>query len=240
MLAPAAGADAAALDAAAEVRAADQMLREEMVRMLEADASAYPVPGAPESKGKKRKPLKRFAPEAVEAAAALVAAESAAMGGAAPSSAVLAAAAAKASAELAYVPSLQKYAPLSGVTRAEALQAPQQALQLLKNFMARDAKKAGKAEKKLEVLLGGYKKRAAALAKEMDKGHTALLEKRIELACFQALMAREGLAGPQRASDLEAMVSLQVAKEDALQERYAELLRTRDTLHAQLRSRGGA
>jgi len=32
-------------------------------------------------------------------------------------------------------------------------------------------------------------------------------------------MAREGLAGPQRASDLEAMVSLQVAKEDALQER---------------------
>jgi pre-mRNA-splicing factor CDC5/CEF1 len=157
MLAPATGADAAALDVSPHARAADQMVREEMVRMLEADAAAYPVPGAPEAKGRKRKPLKPLAPDAAAAAAAMVEAEVEAMrgGGPPPDLATLGAACASAAAELAYVPSLQKYAPLSSVTRQEALQAPQQQLQLLKNFMARDAKRAGKAEKKLEVLLGG-------------------------------------------------------------------------------------
>ena len=38
-----------------------------------------------------------------------------------------------------------------------------QQLQLVKNFMARDAKKAAKLEKKLDVTLGGYKKREGAL-----------------------------------------------------------------------------
>jgi len=239
MLAPAAGADAAALDASPHARAADQMVREEMVGMLEADAASYPVPGAPEATGRKRKPLKPLAPEAAAAAAALVEAEAQAMRGGEPppAGASLGAACAAAAAELAYVPSLQRYAPLSSVTRQEAVQAPQQQLQLLKNFMARDAKRAGKAEKKLEVLLGGYKKRASALSKDLERRHDSILEKRVELECFRVLQHREALAGPQREEQLAAMLASQEAREDELQSRYAELLRTRETLLQQTRAR---
>merc|ERR1719291_369135 len=76
-----------------------------------------------------------------------------------------------AAAEIAYVPSQQRYARLSAVSKAERLQAPQQQLQLVKNFMARDAKRAAKAEKKVDLLLGGYKKRATALSQELLSKH---------------------------------------------------------------------
>lgn len=242
MLAPPSGADAAGLDAAEEIRAADQLLRAEMVRMLEADAASYPVQGAPELKGKKRRPLRPLPEEDMAAASAMLDEETASLAAAAPplDEASVRAAAEAAGGELSYVPSLQRYAPIASVPPAEALQAPQQALQLLKNFMARDAKRAGKAEKKLDVLLGGYKKRAAALGKEIEAQHAAVAERRIELACFEALRGREALAGPQRAEELSELLSVQTSKEEELQARYAELLRTRDSLRQQLRTRAEA
>jgi len=222
----------------AEFAAADQMLRDEMVRMLEADACAYPVPGAPEP-SKKRKALKPLPPELLDEAKRLLAEEVQAMGGA-PSAEELEAARAAAAAELAYVPSQQRYVRLSGVSKPERLQAPQQQLQLVKNFMARDGKKAQKVEKKLELLLGGYKKRSASLSSSAVALHTTVQEKRVELTCFEALRAREALAAPQRLSDLSALLSEQTAREAELQAEYAELKATRALLASQLKQRANS
>ena len=177
-------ASAATGDTHAELRTADQMVRDEMLKMLEADAFSFPVKGAPEPK--KRKPLKQLPAEAMAAAKELLAVEVAELTRAfpPPSGDDLKSSWDAASAELAYVPSQQRFAPLSSVSVAERLQVPQQQLQLIKNFMAKDAKKAGKVEKKLDVLLGGYKKRSVSLAAEIqEKQQVRFLRALYEYMC---------------------------------------------------------
>jgi len=214
--------------------AADQLVREEMIKMLEADASAFPVKGAPEVK--KKKPLKQLPAELLAAAKEMLAAEVEALQQAVPppSAAELEAAMEEVSTELAYVPSLQKFGLLSQASKAERLQVPQQQLQLVKNFMARDAKKAAKIEKKLDVLLGGYKKRASALAADLQEKQQLVRDKDIELNCFKQLQGHEAIALPQRLSEMQALVGEQTAREAELQAKYAELERMRLTLREQL------
>lgn len=219
---------------------AEAMMTEEMVRMLEADATAFPPPGAPEG-GKKRKPLKPLPPELLESAKAMLAAELEAIGG--PSAEEFAAAWEAADAKLAYIPSLQTYAALDSVSAADRLEAYSQQLQLLRNHMAKDQKKATKIEKKLEVTLGGYRKRAKAAAAEMEQQHDAIAEKKLQLNCFERLAQGEALARPQRLGELEGLVTAQAEREKVLQARYAELLRVRQTLREQLqalRARAGS
>lgn len=219
---------------------AEAMMTEEMVRMLEADASAFPPPGAPEG-GKKRKPLKPLQPELLESAKAMLAAELEAIGG--PSADEFATAWEAADAKLAYIPSLQTYAALDSVSAPDRLEAFSQQLQLLRNHMARDQKKATKIEKKLEVTLGGYRKRAKAVAAEIEQQHDAIAEKKLQLNCFERLAQGEALARPQRLGELEALVKAQAEREKVLQTRYAELLRVRQTLREQLqalRARAGS
>ena len=217
---------------AAAYGAADQLLRDEMVKMLESDACAFPVKGAPEAAVKKRKPYKLLEPQLLQQAAQLLRDEQEALAKEAPlpSAEAMREAWEAAAAELIYVPSKQRYAPSSSVGKAERLQAAQQQLQLVKNFMAKDSKKCAKVEKKLDVTQGGYKKRAAALASQLVATQAEVREKRIELACFEALHAQEGLARPQRLSQMAALLSEQTRREAELQTRYAELLRTRDGL----------
>ena len=255
---------------------------------------------------------------------------------------------------------LHRYASSSTVGKAERLQAYQQQLQLVKNFVTRDHKKAQKVEKRLELTLGGYRKRTATLRTEIvDKqqarravppppyhtlttplsrpyhalttplttplphtpctpttalprnlvrvpciqqpfacqahssrahavhtpctpmrtcmharahalamhmhmhvrmsctqtrvvhahGHAhahahvpyayathvqACHEKRLELGCFEMLQQQEALARPQRLAQMGTLVSEQSVREAQLQASYAELLRKRDSLLAQL------
>ena len=227
--APPTAAEAAALGGDA-LAAADRLLREEVVKMLEADACAYPVKGAPEAR--KKRPLKPLPPEALAAAREAIAAEAAALAAAdpPPPAAELAAAAEAAAADLAYVPSQQRYAPLSSASSADQLQSAQQQLQLVKNFMERDAKKAAKLEKKLDVTLGGYKKREGALRAELLRLQQELQQKTIEAACFAKLHSNEALAVPQRLSQMAALVSEQTAREAELQARYKQLSAERQAL----------
>ena len=135
-----------------------------------------------------------------------------------------------AAADLAYVPSQQRYAPLSSASSADQLQSAQQQLQLVKNFMERDAKKAAKLEKKLDVTLGGYKKREGALRAELLRLQQELQQKTIEAACFAKLHSNEALAVPQRLSQMAALVSEQTAREAELQARYKQLSAERQAL----------
>ena len=113
-------------------------------------------------------------------------------------------------------------------------EASQQQLHLYKNLLTRDAKRAAKLEKKLELLLGGYRKRSAALATRCVAARQAISERQIELGCFEKLAGQEGLARMQRLAALEKYVHEQREREKELQAQYAELARTRLTLQESL------
>jgi len=222
-------------DEVAALEAAEKLLRDEVVKMLESDASHFPVPGAPEPT-KKKKPYKLLDAALLGQAKDLIAAEAAAIAEAQPlpSADEMRKAWGEVQAELIYVPSKQRYASSSTVGKAERLQAYQQQLQLVKNFVTRDNKKAQKVEKRLELTLGGYRKRTATLRTEIVDKQQACHEKRLELGCFEMLQQQEALARPQRLAQMGTLVSEQSVREAQLQASYAELLRKRDSLLAQL------
>jgi len=224
-------------DEAVGLEAAEKLLRDEVVKMLESDASHFPVKGAPEP-GKKKKPYKLLDVALLGQAQDMIAAEVALIAAAQPlpSADELRQAWGEVQATLIYVPSIQRYAPSSSVGKAERLQAYQQQLQLVKNFMTRDNKKAQKVEKRLELTLGGYRKRAATLRAEIVNKQQACHEKRLELGCFEMLQQQEDLARPQRLAQMGVLVSEQSVREAQLQAEYAELLRKRDSLLEQLKA----
>jgi pre-mRNA-splicing factor CDC5/CEF1 len=214
--------------------AAAKLLATETLRMLEADASNDPPKGAPDGV-KKRKSLRPMEPALLDEAERLLREEMAPLDAAlAASPQELRSIWERLTDEFIYVPSLQAYAEQSSVGVKEQVGASEQELQLLKTLMQRDAKKATKAEKKLETLLGGYRKRAAALEKKCQGQQAAVREKQVELGCFEALRRSEGLARPQRLSAMEAFAREQLEREAQLQARYAELQRKRLTLREQL------
>ena len=178
------------------VAAASALINSEALKMLESDACVFPVEGAPDGAAKKRKPLKPIEPERLENAARLVAD---ALGdlhaGEAPPPPPEAYAAAweAAEARLAYIPSLQRYEDMDRVSNEDALGAQKQQLQLLRNVMTKDGKKAAKLEKKLDMLLGGYKKRAAAVAAACVASQASFEARGIERQCFERLQRHGAL-----------------------------------------------
>ena len=210
--------------------AADKMLREEMVKMLEADACTHPLKTGPQPRQRKLKPLLE---ETLAQARHLLGAEIKMLtqsDGQPPPRAEKEAVWVAATAKWAYMPLRQRYCELSTVSAQEQLQAPQQQLQLLRTLIVKDGKRAAKLESKIEVLLGGYRKRETVLSKQLRMTHTELESRRAELGCFEALRHREVLAVPQRLGELLALIGQQRACEIKLQARYDELCRTRAML----------
>ena len=99
--------------------------------------------------------------------------------------------------EVIYVPALRKYTDASSVPAADVAIAREQQLHLCKNSLTREGKNAAKLEKKLELLLGGYRRRSALLSARCETAAQAVSEKQIELGCFAALADQEDVARSQ-------------------------------------------
>ncbi|GJE97929.1 pre-mRNA splicing factor component-domain-containing protein [Phanerochaete sordida] len=93
--------------------------------------------------------------------------------------------------------------------------------------MAREAQKAAKSEKKLNVTLGGYQARARALAQRVVGGFDELQRTQGEHDAFAHLRANERATGPARVGALKEEVERLEARERMLQGRYAELAHER-------------
>ena len=126
---------------------------------------------------------------------------------------------------LAYVPSLQMYADRCSTGEDDRMAASEQQQLLLKNLMARDAKRAGKVEKKLETLSGGYRKRALGLERKCSGLLQGLLDKLIDMRSLKSLDSLETHAKSQRLATVRAQLSYQSDREAELQNAYAALLR---------------
>lgn len=70
--------------------------------------------------------------------------------------------------------------------------------QLNRSSMTKQAKKAAKLEKKLKLLTGGYRSRAAALSKQINDTHEQCEQSFVEMNTFKRLQELEAQAIPRR------------------------------------------
>lgn len=89
--------------------------------------------------------------------------------------------------------------------------------------MSKEANKASKSEKKLNVTLGGYQARSKALARRITDAFDELQITKVDLESFSRLKVNESAAGPRRVSALKEEVEKLARREKMLQERYSEL-----------------
>ncbi|KAI8057057.1 pre-mRNA splicing factor component-domain-containing protein [Syncephalis plumigaleata] len=114
------------------------------------------------------------------------------------------------------------------LSKKDAIKEEQQRFDVLKQAMMKEASRAAKVEKKLNITLGGYQARSRALRKQVSETHKELDQVSLELASFDALRLSETGAIPRRIEQLQEEVDMLAKRETTLQQRYASLARERD------------
>jgi pre-mRNA-splicing factor CDC5/CEF1 len=142
--------------------------------------------------------------------------------------------------DIIYVPQLKKYMRSSRAAKPQKASAIQARFDNLLNHMKKEAQRAAKLEKKLNVYFGGYMIRADTLLKQIADTHAQLDQAYTELECFKALQAKERAAIPLRIEKLSQEVNEQAQRENRMQLKYANLVVERDNVQQQLLSLGPA
>ncbi|EDQ87725.1 uncharacterized protein MONBRDRAFT_33087 [Monosiga brevicollis MX1] len=124
---------------------------------------------------------------------------------------------------IVHVPSQQKFARVETVSQKEKIEGLEVEHRQLREHMAKDNKKAAKLEKRLNIALGGYQKRAQGLRQSIEEMVMEMAECQAQLKGFEVLRLAELAAIPERLGELKARVSAQEAKQTALQLRYKAL-----------------
>ena len=96
-----------------------------------------------------------------------------------------------------------------------------------RDLMTREAGKIAKAEKKLNVTLGGYQVRSKALIQKVADLFGELQRGHVDYESFSRLRINENAAGPARVESLKEEVDRLARREKMLQDRYAELVSER-------------
>ncbi|KAH9951419.1 pre-mRNA splicing factor component-domain-containing protein [Amylocystis lapponica] len=92
-----------------------------------------------------------------------------------------------------------------------------------REVMSKEASKAAKLEKKLNVTLGGYQARSKTLDQRITDAFGEMEKVKIDHDSFVGLRTNESATGPARVSALKEEVDKLERREKLLQERYAEL-----------------
>jgi len=132
--------------------------------------------------------------------------------------------------QLLFLPNQQRYTRAALASKKDRIESVEKRLEINRNHMTEEAKRAAKIEKKLKVLLGGYQARAVGLSKQIGDMHDQLDQLRIEADTFQLLSTQEHHAIPRRMEALEEDVRRQTEREYVLQHRYSDLMYERDEL----------
>ncbi|OTF76916.1 cell division cycle 5-like protein [Euroglyphus maynei] len=135
--------------------------------------------------------------------------------------------------QLLYLPAQNRYTKASMVSKRERIESIDSRLEQNRQHMTREAKKAGKIEKKLSILLGGYQQRSQEMAKQFRECWQHIEQSNLELYSFQSLKVREDRAIQKRIGQLNQDVKRQEERERSLQYRYAQLLKQREELQDQ-------
>ncbi|KAE8677028.1 Cell division cycle 5-like protein [Hibiscus syriacus] len=132
--------------------------------------------------------------------------------------------------DLMYFPTRNAYGLSSVAGNMEKLAALQTEFENVKKKMDADKSKAESMEKKYNVLTQGYEKRAATLWLQIESTYKQTATAGTELECFQDLQKQEQLAASHRINGLWEEVQKQKELEQTLQRRYGNLMAELESL----------
>ena len=128
---------------------------------------------------------------------------------------------------LAFDARQHRYVDPASLSPEERMEGYSALLNESRDLMAREAGKISKAEKKLNVTLGGYQARSKALIQKMSDLFGELQRGHVDYESFSRLRINENAAGPARVESLKEEVDKLARRERMLQDRYAELVSER-------------
>ncbi|XP_043464216.1 cell division cycle 5-like protein [Leptopilina heterotoma] len=125
--------------------------------------------------------------------------------------------------QILYLEPQKRYTRATLVSKKDRIDACERKLEENRMLMTGEAKRAAKMEKKLKILTGGYQGRAQALAKQLNDTWTQIEQLRLELSTFKFLKGQEEAALPRRINALVEDVNRQKEREKQLQSKFAQL-----------------
>ncbi|KAF9605651.1 hypothetical protein IFM89_017994 [Coptis chinensis] len=132
--------------------------------------------------------------------------------------------------DLMYFPSRYAYGLSSVAGNMEKLAALQNEFENVKRRMDDETKKANRLEQKTKLLTQGYETRAGKLWSQIEATFKQMDTAATELECFQALQKQEHFAASHRTSGLVEEISKQKEFEENLQKRYGNLIAEEDRI----------
>lgn len=125
--------------------------------------------------------------------------------------------------QVLFLPNQNRYTRANLASKKDRLESAEKRLEINRNHMSREAKRAAKMEKKLRILTGGYQTRAQTLIKQLCELYEQADQSTLELNTFRFLQEQEKQALPRRVDTLTEDVNRQIERERALQEKYGAL-----------------
>ncbi|CAN4106892.1 unnamed protein product [Withania somnifera] len=218
------------------IEQADEMIRKELVSLLEHDNTKYPLDEKAEKEKKKGVKREVVAEPAIEdfeegelkEADGLIKDEAqflrVAMGHESESLDEFVQAHETTLNDIMYFPTRNAYGLSSVAGNMEKLAALQNEFENVKKKMDDDTKKATKLEQKIKVFTNGYQMRAGKLWSQIESTFKQMDTAGTELECFRALQKQEQLAASHRIKNMWEEVQKQKELERNLQERYGDLV----------------
>ncbi|XP_031105240.1 cell division cycle 5-like protein isoform X5 [Ipomoea triloba] len=218
------------------IEQADELIRRELLSLLEHDNVKYPIDEKSEKekkKGTKRKSvsvpvIEDFEEDELKEAEDLIKDEAqflrVAMGHETESLDEFVEAHKTCSSDIMYFPTRNAYGLSSVAGNMEKLSALQFEFENVKKKMDDDTKKAQKLEQKVKVLTNGYQFRAGKIWSQIEATFKQMDTAGTELECFKVLQKQEQLAASNRINNIWEEVQKQKDLERTLQKRYGDLL----------------
>ena len=100
--------------------------------------------------------------------------------------------------QVLFLPNSNRFTRASVASRKDKIDSLEKRLEVNRNHISKEAKKAGKLEKKLKVLFGGYESRANSLKKSFEETINQIESAFVEFLTFENIREREMSAIPRR------------------------------------------
>ncbi|XP_076945601.1 cell division cycle 5-like protein [Bidens hawaiensis] len=223
------------------IEQADEMIRKELLLLLEHDNVKYPLDDKEKKKGSKRgksvsiPDIEEFDEDELKAADEMIKEEAkfvrVAMGHEDEDIDEFVEAHKTCLNDIMYFPTRNSYGLSSVAGNTEKLAAYQEEFDIVKKKMDEDTRKANRLEQKIKLLTNGYQMRAANIWSQIESTFKQMDTAGTEYECFQALQRQEKLAASNRINSIWEDVQKQKELEKTLQNRYGDLLAEQERIH---------
>ncbi|KAL9234931.1 hypothetical protein vseg_009743 [Gypsophila vaccaria] len=216
-----------------DIEQADEIIRKELLSLLEHDNAKYPLNDKEKKKGDKRAArgipiIEDFEEAVLKEASSLVEEEAQylrrAMGREEDSLDEYVDTHRTCMNDMMYFPTREAYGFASVAETLDRLSALQNDFENVKRKLDDDNKKAQRSEKKVDIRTNGYKAREAKLREQIELTFKQMNTASTELDCFLALQRQEKSAAALRIKGLWEEVQKQKELETTLQKRYGDLI----------------